>query len=148
MQFQPGEGVPYQTAQQHASHGERAAQKSLPPEMPSCTTMPAMAIIANRPLFSSFVCSSMSSAGSVGLRPSGSKLKSPGLGWLSAEIDQVSILGLRKVKTEKISKTASEATTSGKNVCSDVCWKAEKDGASSVAKSGWNCNEIGGRGAA
>merc|ERR1719324_1579007 len=37
----------------------------------------AIAIIAKRPLLSSFVCISFNSAGSVGFKPSGSKPRSP-----------------------------------------------------------------------
>ena len=40
--------------------------------------MPAMAIIARRPLLSSLVCISLSSAALAGLRPRGSKPRSPG----------------------------------------------------------------------
>ena len=51
------------------SLGRCAAQKSFAPVMPSCTTIPAIASIARRPLFSSFVCMILSSSGSVGFRP-------------------------------------------------------------------------------
>lgn len=39
----------------------RLAQKSLAPVTSSCTTIPVIAIIANRPLFSSLVCMANSS---------------------------------------------------------------------------------------
>ena len=55
-----------------------STQKSLPPVASSWPTIPAIAIIAARPLFSSFVCISLNSAALAGLNPAGSNPKSPG----------------------------------------------------------------------
>lgn len=44
----------------------------------SCAIMPAVEIMARRPLRISLFCSSKNAAGSVGLRPRGSKPRSPG----------------------------------------------------------------------
>merc|ERR1740130_1103396 len=47
------------------------------------------------------------------------------------------------LNVEKTSGMAMAKTTAGQKVCSGVCWKAVKDGASSLVKSGWNCSASG-----
>merc|ERR1740130_1341001 len=47
------------------------------------------------------------------------------------------------LNVEKTSGMAMAKTTAGQKVCSGVCWKAVNDGASSLAKSGWNCSASG-----
>ena len=59
--------------------GTRYAQKTELSVMHSCATIPAMAIMARRPLLISLFCMSSRPAASLGLRPSGSKPMSPGV---------------------------------------------------------------------
>ena len=72
--------------------------------------MPAMAIMARRPLLSSFVCISASSAGFVGLRPSGSQPRSPGE-WSVRMVHGWEPTGFWKVKTENTSGIAIRKTS-------------------------------------
>ena len=89
--------------------------------------MPAMAIMARRPLLSSFVCISASSAGFVGLRPSGSQPRSPGE-WSVRMVHGWEPTGFWKVKTEKTSAMAMAKTTVGQNQMQQVHRRQRSDG--------------------
>merc|ERR1712187_1045145 len=87
---------------------------ALAPVINSPPTMPAQANIAKRPLLISLFCNSEYSFGSVGLRPSGSKPRSPG---------GLDPLGEEK-NSAKPQAITSEVTLHGRNVrlCTSVEW--------------------------
>jgi hypothetical protein len=62
----------------HSPSRLKRCTKISSPDTSSCATNAAMAIMASRPLFSSLLCMSLRSCGSVGSSPSGSNPRLPG----------------------------------------------------------------------
>mmetsp|Transcript_5497 Transcript_5497/g.19890 ORF Transcript_5497/g.19890 Transcript_5497/m.19890 type:complete len:202 (-) Transcript_5497:16-621(-) len=101
--------------------------------------MPAMPSMARRPLLSSLVAISVSSALEPGLRPSGSKPRSPA-SMAGFGTHQPPSSGFSSAATVVVASMAPMArTTIGQKVWSGVCWNARNEGTSmSPPKSGWN----------